>query len=339
MKRRPNGLIVGVLTLSVLLLVLLVMTARPHTNTPLDPDNPSPHGAQAVARVLEQHGVAVDRAGNLDELRRGNTGDETTVLLTDEFLIPHDERQDFLASARTAGTLVVVDPSDSLRESLFDQEADESENGPVYAASAGDGKKIVALNDPTLLTNASVDDGDNARQALTSLGERRRMVWISTWNGATGEQTGLDWPAWKTPLTWAIGLSVLFLVVLRGRRFGLLALEPMPVTVKAVESTRALASLYRRSSARDSAASALRDGTASRVGAGLGLSQGRRSPDLVADALRARGGTTTEGDDDAKTPNVPHDLAERLTGPPPENDKALVELARELDRLEKEILR
>ena len=62
-----------------------------------------------------------------------------------------------------------------------------------------DGKKTVALNDPTLLTNASVDDGDNARQALTSLGERRRMVWISTWNGATGEQTGLDWPAWKTP--------------------------------------------------------------------------------------------------------------------------------------------
>ena len=122
--------------------------------------------------------------------------------------------------------------------------------------------QIVAINDPTLLTNASVDDGDNARQALTSLGERRRMVWISTWNGATGEQTGLDWPAWKTPLTWAIGLSVLFLVVLRGRRFGLLALEPMPVTVKAVESTRALASLYRRSSARDSAASALRDGTA-----------------------------------------------------------------------------
>ena len=155
---------------------------------------------------------------------------------------------------------------------------------------------------------------------------------------AGGEQTGLDWPAWKTPLTWAIGLSVLFLVVLRGRRFGLLALEPMPVTVKAVESTRALASLYRRSSARDSAASALRDGTASRVGAGLGLSQGRRSPDLVADALRARGAAAADADG-VTASNVPHDLAEWLTGPTPENDKALVELARELDRLEKEIRR
>ena len=76
-----------------------------------------------------------------------------------------------------------------------------------------------------------------------------------------------------------------------------------------------------------------------RVGAGLGLSQGRRSPDLVADALRTRGATTGEGADGVTASNVPHDLAEWLTGPTPDNDKALVKLARELDRLEKEILR
>lgn len=338
MKRRPNGLVVGVLALSVALVVLLVTMTRPHSDIPLDADNPSPYGAQAVARVLEQHGVAVERADTLESLRGVGPDAETTVLLTDAALVPDDEQQDFLDLARSGATLVVVDPNVDLRETLFGTEAEKSQDGAVYTSRSG-GRNVIAFNDPTLLSNEYVVEGDNARLALTALGEHPRLVWISTWNGVTAEETGgLDWPAWKTPLTWALGLSALLLVVVRGRRFGRLALEPMPVTVKAVESTRALASLYRRSSARDSAASALRDGTASRVGAGLGLSQGRRSPDLVADALRARGAAAAVADG-VTASNVPHDLAEWLTGPTPENDKALVELARELDRLEKEILR
>lgn len=332
MKRRPNAIVLGVVAMSVVLLVVLLASLRPRSGVPLSSDNPSPSGAQALARVLEAHGVDVRRTGSLAALRGAGVDTNTTVLLTNDTLVPQDEQQDFLDIVHEAGTIVVVDPSPQLRDALFDDEAGASHRGPVFTSSGSERPRMIAVNDPEVLTNASVDEADNARLALTALGEQERLVWISTWNGAGAPTAGLDWPRWKTPLTWAAVLSVLLLVLVRGRRFGRLSDEPMPVTVKAIESTRALASLYLRASARDSAATALRDGTASRVGAGLGLAPGHRSPGEVADALRTR---TTPADE----PDAGHALAARLNGSPPHDDKALVELARDLDRLEKEILR
>src|SRR5690349_18040512 len=48
----------------------------------LEPQNPGPDGAQALAQVLEQQGVEVDIVRSADALDHAGVGAETTVLVT-----------------------------------------------------------------------------------------------------------------------------------------------------------------------------------------------------------------------------------------------------------------
>ncbi len=57
----------------------------------------------------------------------------------------------------------------------------------------------------------------------------------------------------------------------RGRRLGPLATEPLPVVVKAIETTRSRGRLYRKSGDRAHAADALRSATRARAATRLRL--------------------------------------------------------------------
>ena len=67
-------------------------------------------------------------------------------------------------------------------------------------------------------------------------------------------------------------------ILWRARRLGPLATEPLPVVVRAVETTRSLGRLYRRSGDRGHAAESLRRAARSRLAERLRLGSTARPP-------------------------------------------------------------
>ena len=115
-------------------------------------------------------------------------------------------------------------------------------------------------------------------------------------------------------------------MVWRGRRLGRLVPEPLPVVVRAVETTEGRARMYRRARAQDRAAAQLREATMARLRDRTGLPRSAAPADVVAVVATRTG--------------IPgRDVADLLTGPPPRDDAGLVALAQNLDRLDREVRR
>ncbi len=94
-------------------------------------------------------------------------------------------------------------------------------------------------------------------------------------------------PPWVTPAIALLLLSALTAAIWRGRRFGPLVTERLPVTVRATETTEGRARLY--ATARDAphALDELRRASRTRLVRLLGLAA-RTSPPDVADAVAER---------------------------------------------------
>ncbi|WP_405459253.1 DUF4350 domain-containing protein [Streptomyces sp. NBC_00101] len=127
---------------------------------------------------------------------------------------------------------------------------------------------------------------------------------------------------WGTlQLAVAAGLAAVW----RGRRFGPLVTENLPVAVHASEATEGHARLYRKADARDRAADLLREAARTRLAPLVGVSpRDAHSPDVLVPALSPR--LPADGDP-----------AALLFGRPPADDTALVRLADQLDALEREV--
>lgn len=178
------------------------------------------------------------------------------------------------------------------------------------------------------LTNATILDADHAALALTLLGASEHLVIytpdLSDAAAIAGE------PDRQVPLPPALGpalalIAVAFVLyaVARGRRFGPLVREPLPVVVRASETTHARAELYRAASDRERAAQVLRRASTARLAHTLRLPP-RSSATEVADAARAHG--------------IPRDqLLTTLAGPAPTTDAALLALAHDLADLEEKV--
>ena len=103
---------------------------------------------------------------------------------------------------------------------------------------------------------------DNAAVALRLLGQRDRLVWYvpeaADLVGDDGVSLRTLLPEWIFPGLWIAGATVLALLLWRVRRLGPLVTEPLPVTVKAIETTQSRGRLYRKAGDRAHAAQALR---------------------------------------------------------------------------------
>ncbi|MFF5723008.1 DUF4350 domain-containing protein [[Kitasatospora] papulosa] len=211
---------------------------------------------------------------------------------------------------------------------------------------AGD---TVLLGSPDILHNERLDQQGNASLGLQLLGSRPHLVWYlpslddpsaaeggnggtDSRDGAGGEEAGgqsdfisLVPPGWLWG-TLQLALAAVLAAVWRGRRFGPLVTEQLPVAIRASESTEGRARLYRRADARDRAAAALRAGTRNRISPLLGVSaRDADSPAVLLPAVAAR----------LSTPDsAPYAL---LFGPAPADDAALVLLTDQLDALEREV--
>ncbi len=188
------------------------------------------------------------------------------------------------------------------------------------------------LGDATLLTNARLAEGGNAALALDTLGRSATLVWYvpsaaDPLLGPAEPQSPLDLlPPGVSVLALGLLLSGVLLALARGRRLGPVVTEPLPVVVRAAETTRGRARLYRRGHDRAHAAAALRADSVRSCAAALNLPHGAAAADVVA-AVAARTGR----------PAV--DVSAVLTGAAPYDDPALVRLADDLDTLRKEVRR
>jgi hypothetical protein len=156
------------------------------------------------------------------------------------------------------------------------------------------GGRIVAVDGRALFTNESLATGGNAALAANLLGRHPTLVWYMPGIGdtdlASGDPTlGELTPPWVSPVIVLLLVAGLAAAVWRGRRFGPLVAERLPVTVRAAETTEGRARLYAH--ARDAlhAADQLRIAALARLGRTLGLGPAASSEE-IADAAAARTG-------------------------------------------------
>jgi hypothetical protein len=189
---------------------------------------------------------------------------------------------------------------------------------------------LTFLGASAVLTNDQVLERDIAAVALRLLGARRRLVWyvpsLADLGGADGVSVGSLLPDWLAPGLWMLLLTAIALVVWRGRRLGPLAREPLPVSVKAVETTRNLGRLYRRAGDRGHAAEALRSAARTRLAERLRLPRHVDPSRLVDDVAAHTGRSAAE---------VGALIAP--TAVPPRDDRELASLASRLTELDREV--
>ena len=327
----------------------------------LDPGNPDGEGAQALARVLDQQGVEVDVVRSAAALEHATADASTTIVVTSSGQLGRSTTARLLEH-QGAATLVVVGPGPELVRELgvasfpittvpsgpvaagcpayvgLEVRVDVAETYRTPGCFRGEGGVMVArprsgltlLGAPAMLTNDQILEGDNAAVALRLLGERQRLVWyvpsLADLGGADSVSVRSLLPDWLVPGLWLLLLTGVGVIAWRGRRLGPLAREPLPVEVKAVETTRNLGRLYRRAGDRAHAAEALRAAARARQSERLRLPH-RVSPDRLVDAVAAHTGR-------------PVAEIDALIGPTaysPRDDQELASLAALLTELDREV--
>lgn len=348
---------------ALVLFVLLGGTGR--TSAPLDPDNPDRQGAQAVRRVLERQGVDVTVVRSAAAFEDTRVDPETTVLVTSvqllgestaRRLLDHSAGADLVLAEPRNGTEAALGLPQGLPQPLPEAVPADCDEALVdglevdvlvataYPTPQGcfpvDGgfllarpdRGIAVLGASTILANDGVTDADHAALALRLLGQHPRLVWYvpDPSDLAAGDGVGLAAaaPAWVEPSLWLLAVTVVGVMLWRGRRLGPLVSEPLPVVVSAAETTRSRGRLYRRAGDRAHAARTLRAAACARLSVTLGLPRGS-DPRALAHHLAARVGRPAP------------DLVDLLdpASPPPTTDRDLIELARRLDALDREVRR
>jgi hypothetical protein len=187
-----------------------------------------------------------------------------------------------------------------------------------------------AVGGTDVLTNDRVARADNAAVALRLLGQHDRLVWYvaDRRDVAAGDAGSVraQLPPALVPAVWLGAFALLSVMVWRGRRLGRLVVEPLPVVVKAVESTQGRGRLYRRVRDRTHAAGILREATRRRLATRLRLPASSAPHTLVLPVAQATG----------RDPGDVHDL---LLSRPVTDDTTLTRLADDLAALEKEVHR
>jgi Domain of unknown function (DUF4350) len=213
--------------------------------------------------------------------------------------------------------------------------------------SSGGSRTVTVIGSGTPFTNEYLADDGDAALGLNLLGSAQRIVWVvpsaasagagTQGSGQGGQQSFLSlvpWPVYLIVIQLCV--AALLAAAWRARRLGPLVAERLPVVVRAAETTEGHGRLYHARRARDRAAEELRAAAVARLArfAGLGAPEtggpgtgahrtdGR---DAAAEAVAARAGLPAP------------EVAALLHGPPPATDQDLVNLAADLDQLERKI--
>jgi Domain of unknown function (DUF4350) len=196
--------------------------------------------------------------------------------------------------------------------------------------SAGS-RQVTVLGSGIALENQHLAAAGNAALMLNLLSHRGQVAWLvpnlqftATGSGSRPSSLWSLIPLGAYLVSLQLAIAVLCVALWRARRLGRLVPEPLPVVVRAAETTEGHARLYQARRARDQAAAALRGAALERLVPALGLPPAADAQSITA-VLAARCGL------DAGR------LGVLLFGPPPGSDAALVRLADDLDAMEREV--
>lgn len=150
---------------------------------------------------------------------------------------------------------------------------------------------VIFVGTPEIFTNAGLDSADAAALAVRSLSQGSRVVWYDPDPAdllASGGPSS-PVPPWFAPgITTLLAALALFSLA-RARRLGRLTMEPLPVVVRAQETTEARGRLYARSRDCAYAAAARRALAIPRLAHAVGLAPSAPLDALCAAVARATG--------------------------------------------------
>ncbi|MDI3313492.1 MAG: DUF4350 domain-containing protein [Mycobacterium sp.] len=346
--------------------VLGAFLTAPRPGGRMDPAATGPDGAHALVALLRDRGVEVVVAGNVADVEHAARPGSLLLVAQTQYLTS-DPLLRRLANAK--GDLLLVEPTSRARAALapelrgsglsvFDsmpncslREANRAgsvqfgpsdtyvpvDGLPVTSCYNGvlvryrDGERVITvIGNTDFMTNKALPRAGNAALAMNLAGVRPRLVWFAPQRpeGETSAPETIfdvipDNVIWVVAQLW---LVVALLALWKGRRIGPLVAEDLPVVVRASETVEGRARLYRSRRARDRAAQALRTATLQRLLPRLGLGAGASAPAVVA-AITQRTGISSDL------------VAHSLFGPAPATDTDLLQLARVLDDIERQVIR
>ena len=361
---------VGAAAVIILGLVTALMTSTTG-RTSLDPDAATPGGTRALAELLRDQGITVERTTDVN--RAMATGSSTTLVVAYPELLRREDVQRLELLPSDVILLGPVGTGSGYLGVLPARTSDVEDRQPqcdlTAATSAGDarvggaafavttspeadnglgatsecyldgeaptvvqrlttnGANHTVVGSAEFMTNEWIDEAGNAALAMNLTGQQPTLVWWLPTPSYSGRQSLTSmlpdgvWPV--------LGVAVVIVVALagwRGRRLGPVVVEPLPVAVRASETTEGRARIYQRYRTRDRAAEHLRAQTVDLCGSRLGLPP-NATAGAVAEAVARRTGRRAD------------EVRAVLYGPPPEGDQALVTLGRQLATLEQEVRR
>ena len=345
------------------LVASVVLAGPPSSELPLDPRGVGPQGLGGLVEVLESLDVDVT-------VRVDPPGDTASRALLPVDRLDETTRGAWAEWLEEGGTLVLADPDSPLADlapvgsdRLFGREnrspacellpevaavrqaaweglevpddaegcfpVGDDDGAWLVAAPRGDGL-LVALGSAEALTNALLDQADNAVLAASLLGPApgdRLVIVPRDPTPGTQEDGLLALVADRVWTALALGLLALVLaVVWQGRRDGPVVHERLPPVLPSAELARSVAGLLQRAGDRDDGAERLRRGTRRTTAKVLGL-----PPDTApAGLLHA----VTERTDVARS-----DAEVALGTGRVDDDAALVEVAAACRRLRADLRR
>jgi hypothetical protein len=192
------------------------------------------------------------------------------------------------------------------------------------------GRTVTVVGSTDFMTNKGLLHAGNAALAMNLAGDRPRVIWYAPHRieGETSTPTSIYdlIPDNVTWIAWQLAIVVLLVALWKGRRIGPLVAEELPVVVRASETVEGRGRLYRSRRARDRAADALRTATLQRLLPRLGLGASAPAPVVVTTVARRSGADANY-------------VSYHLFGPPPATDNDLLQLARALDEIERQVTR
>ena len=201
--------------------------------------------------------------------------------------------------------------------------------GRVYSLVrvVGSNQTVWVLGSTTVLTNANILRAGDAALDLGILGAHKHVVWYLPSLAdvtSSGPDGVLPAPNWVTSVIALLGLAAIAAGVWRGRRFGPLVVERMPVFVKSNETAEGRARLYQKASARTHSLDSLRIGTLGRLAKLCGLPVKATLEDVIGAVVRHTG----------RSPDAVRGL---LVDDIPHSDGQLIQLGVDLQVLEKDV--
>jgi hypothetical protein len=353
--------VVVLVVVAILLVVVGIGIARSRgAQGRLDPRSADPDGGRALAVLLGDRDVQVDRATDPTAAAAG-LGPRAVVFAPVPGLLDDAQARSF--GAATSGSIVLVGPDVDQLAAITDDitapsfavtgirspecddpaavaagdvliggatyesssgtrcYADGADRAPMIVGTTRGGARLVVLGTGSMLTNARLDEDGNAALGINLLGGDGSADELRWLVPAPGTASGESEQSILPDWVLLVGLLI---VLWRGRRLGPPVVEPLPVVVRSAEAVEGRSRLYRRAQARDRAAGALRAGALARIVPRLGIDPpagGEPSTAAVVGTVAARSGQSE-----------PYVHA-TLFGPPPVDDAGLVALADSLDSI------